>query len=132
MIYRRFLDFTDDSGESVIREWLRGIADVQARSDIQELIRRLEVEKRPSLNDLKKLTQGDCKGIWELRIKCNGVQYRPLGYFGPWKNQFTILVGATERDRKLVPRDACATARKRMRLVEQYREGRVCEHRQDV
>ena len=35
--------------------------------------------------------------IYELRIVAAGRQFRPLGCYGPHRNQFTILVGAEEK-----------------------------------
>ncbi len=37
--------------------------------------------------------------LYELRIVCSGVQYRPFGFYGPKQGQFTILVGSIERGR---------------------------------
>ena len=39
--------------------------------------------------------------IYELRIVAAGRQFRPLGCYGPHRNQFTILVGAEEKGGKI-------------------------------
>ena len=125
-----FLDFRDVSGNSVILEWINGIPDVQARADIHTLIRTLELIDRPSRRDLKRLTRGTCKGLLELRVTTHNVQYRPLGFYGPGRAQVTLLIGATERDRKFSPSNACETAKKRLAQVAADARGRTCEHRE--
>ena len=35
-------------------------------------------------------------GIGEVRFKLNGINYRPLGYFGPGRYDFTFLFFATK------------------------------------
>ena len=52
-------------------------------------------------------------GICEIRFFANGKQYRPLGWDGPEKNQFTILVGAYKKARTWKPPDARKIAEKR-------------------
>lgn len=51
-------------------------------------------------------------GILKLKVRAMGVQLRPFLCEGPIKNsgEFTILIGAVERDGKLQPRDARSRA----------------------
>jgi hypothetical protein len=65
--------------------------------------------------------------IYEIRVGSSGVQYRPLGCYGPDKHEFTLLVGAIEKGGKL-PRPALETAVQRRRIILADR-GRTCEHR---
>jgi hypothetical protein len=60
---------------------------------------------------------GKHREIGKLRFKANSVQHRPLGFFGPWKNTFTLLTWATERDWKFSPPGVCDRALDRMKLV---------------
>ena len=66
------------------------------------------------------------RDIYELRVCSCGVQYRPLGCFGPAKKEFTILIGSIEKGGKL-PKDDCETAAERRKTILKY-EGRTCEH----
>lgn len=64
---------------------------------------------------VKKLT--DCGDVYEIRITCNNIVYRPLGCFGPGKNEFTLTVGATKKGKVWVPRDAKTTAKNKCKLI---------------
>ena len=60
---------------------------------------------RPEYAKLKK-----CKyDFYEIRFFSDNTQQRPIGF---WKNEneFIILLMATEKDRKLIPKNWCDTA----------------------
>lgn len=56
-------------------------------------------------------------GVGEVRFKAEGVWYRPLGYFGPFRNEFTFLFFATKTN-KFIPSNAIDIAVERMKVVE--------------
>jgi len=56
-------------------------------------------------------------GIGEIRFKVKGILYRPLGFFGPNRNDFTFLFFATKRD-DFEPPDAIDIAVARKALIE--------------
>ena len=60
---------------------------------------------------------GKYRELGKLRFKADRIQQRPLGFFGPEKNEFTLLVWATERDGDYHPPDVRETALKRMKEV---------------
>lgn len=66
---------------------------------------------------VKKLT--DCDDIHEIIITYNNIQYRPLGCYGPEKDEFTLLVGATKKGKIWVPKDAKTIAKKMAKLIRQ-------------
>ena len=101
-----------------IREWVRGLPEVGARVRIDETIRYLQTVKIMQFPDTRVL-KGECDGLVELRIPFNKVQYRMLGFYGPQRGQFTIVLGTTEESRQLQPstRDACKNALKRKKQV---------------
>jgi hypothetical protein len=70
--------------------------------------------------------KGECDGLFELRIKYKNIQYRPLGCYGPGKNQVTLLMGAIEKGGKFDPLSACKTAL--LRKVKIHETGRIHEH----
>lgn len=53
------------------------------------------------------------KDIYEIRFKAEKKQYRPLGFFGPGKDEFTITVWATHKQDIYDPDDAIETASQR-------------------
>lgn len=54
--------------------------------------------------------------IYEIRFK-SAIQYRPLGFFGPGENEFTILLWASKKGSVWTPQDAIATAAKRRKAI---------------
>lgn len=53
--------------------------------------------------------------LYELRVVCSGVQYRPLGFYGPRQKQFTLLVGSTEKGK--IPTSTLKVADERRKIV---------------
>ena len=126
--YWEFFDYVSAGGRNNIREWLDGLP-LSVQFDIDARIRFLEVTKEFSRTHVKPL-RGDCKGLMELRVKSNKVQYRPLCFYGPKDRQITILLGAIEKGDRFVPKNACKTALKRKSVVNSDRS-RYCKHRFD-
>jgi len=62
-----------------------------------------------------------CKGLYEIVIKVDKVQHRPIGYFSGIM-EFTIVSFATERDGKLVPSSTCDVAKETIRRIADGRE----------
>src|ERR1700674_2902136 len=62
---------------------------------------------------------GKYRALGKLRFKVASVQHRPLGFFGPERKTFTLLIWATERDGKFDPPDVRETALRRMAEVRQ-------------
>jgi len=56
-------------------------------------------------------------GIYEIRIRFENVEFRPLGFFGPHPNVFTLLIGAVEKDSNFRPRNAPEVAASRRKLI---------------
>jgi hypothetical protein len=122
-------DYLAENGENVIRTWLDGLSAVaQADIDAQiQTIERTETLTRPAWGKLGYKNGQDCRELYEIRVKCEGVQYRPLTCFGPGRRMITILIGATERDSRLVPGSVCRTALARKLIIETT-AGRTCLH----
>ncbi|MDO9211686.1 MAG: type II toxin-antitoxin system RelE/ParE family toxin [Deltaproteobacteria bacterium] len=91
---------------------------VRAKAD--KIIRHLEIEKewkRPYFDKF----QGHGK-LHEIRIKCFGNEYRLIGCFGPQQKDFTILIGAIEKNHgKYEPRSVLEIAEERITLIEDKR-----------
>lgn len=99
-----------------IAEWYGSELGVEAQAEFDNLLIELAATHRTAwgMPDFKPLGGG----IFELRFKAEGKQYRPLGYDGPGPRQFTILVGAYKKMKKWTPRDAQKTALKRRKEIE--------------
>ena len=68
----------------------------------------------------------DSDGIYEIRFKVRNVLYRPLGFFGPSRHEFTLLIPAREQGDRFVPRNAISLAEERKQIILQNKE-RACE-----
>ena len=89
-----FCDYLDEGGENVIVAWLEEIRSSKTRTKVMA---RWDAK----LTHLGNLEQADWPrdwfteldgydGIFEMRITCNNIQYRPLGFFGPDRYEFTF------------------------------------------
>lgn len=93
---------------------------VQAQAEFRSVLNGLRDEpgiegwNRP--NGFDRLS-GKFRELGKLRFKANGVQHRPLGFFGPHNRTFTLLIWATERDGEWDPPNVRETALQRMKLV---------------
>jgi len=88
----------------------------QAAADARVLYLRDQPPSMWTVPHAKKLsagTQPECKDIYEIRFKANNVQQRPLGYFGPDSETFTVVLWATHKGRQWTPKDFCRIASER-------------------
>ncbi len=104
-------DYVDDRGINSFREWTKTLQ----KEELAKLNQKLDMLRRePELPP--QLLAGPLEGkpIYKLRIK-GRVALRPMLCKGPIDNdsEFTLLMGATERDRVLVPEDAVDQAANR-------------------
>ncbi len=70
--------------------------------------------QRPSAAKLTKCSR--FRDFYEIRFFADNVQQRPIGFFGPGSNDFTILVWAIEKS-KLIPEGWCDEAFKKMQKI---------------
>ena len=124
--YWTFFDFVSERGVNVIAEWLTDLP----KSVWAALDNRLDYlagERVPSRPAMAKL-EGEYAELYEVRLKVNRVQYRPIAYRGASpRGQYTMLVGAREVGGKLIPRESYRTAFNRIADIEHGR-GHVVEH----
>ena len=121
-------DYVNLHGQNEFKEWCGALQ----KQDLAKLNLRLDLleEKGPDL--LPKMLAGPLRGqrhIYKLTI--NGrVALRPLLCKGPVNNnsEFTLLMGATERDWQYDPRDAPASAEAKRQEVLQDPNTRRCQH----
>ena len=99
-------EFLDNRGDGVIEVWIkreRIPMSIKARLDVKL---KLLQQAGPDLSPGLLVSLGG--SIYKLRVCAMNVELRPMLCRGPFsnENEFTLLVGATERDLELVPRDA--------------------------
>src|SRR5690349_7024534 len=99
-----FKCFLSENGRDVIDAWYQELAPAaQAKFDtILEHLRDAP-HTQWSTHFVYPLTDSD--GIYEIRFKIRNVLYRPLGFFGPSRHEFTLLVPAREQGDRFVPRN---------------------------
>jgi len=118
-------DYTDKNGNNDIKAWTLGLQKNQrARLNAKlDMLTEHGLELFPHV-----LTDTPTPGIQKLRVKGN-VQLRPMLCKGPInnENEFTLLIGATERDSRFVPdkADEKASDRKKIIIENPYRR---CPH----
>jgi len=100
-------DYKNANGYNVIQVWAKQTLQIRDQGRLDSKIDLLERTETNLLPKLLHTTTKRTKHILHLVI--NGeVAIRPMLCRGTidFKNEFTFLFGATEKDRKLVPRDA--------------------------
>jgi hypothetical protein len=118
-----FRDYLDERGTNVVREWIIA-RPVAAQAKIDSILLTLKARKIWPPQYVSSLR--GYQYIYELRIVSSGVQYRPLGCYGPDEGEFTILLGSIEKGGKL-PKGDCKTAIERRKVILKQK-GRTCEH----
>lgn len=90
--------FQPDVGNDVVSSWYddyQNLPVVRARLDVLMIHLREQARDgwvRPYFDTLR-------DGVGEVRFKANNVNHRPLGFFGPDRNEFTFLYFATKTNR---------------------------------
>jgi len=83
------------------------------RATINGLLAQEEITGWCRPNGFDRLS-GKYRELGKLRFKVANVQHRPLGFFGPERKTFTLLIWATERDGKFNPPNVREAALRRM------------------
>jgi hypothetical protein len=111
-----FKCFLSERGDDLIDEWYEEIGP-KAQAKLDAILEHF----RDTPNHMwgkkhfKQLVGYD--GIYEIRFSVNNVVYRPLGFFGPERNEFTFLIGAREQGDEFIPRGAPNIAEQRKSIV---------------
>ena len=121
-------DYVDIRGINVIKAWLdqqdaKGKARLNTRLNVLEQRRRTEWARF----DVEVLT-GDKDGLIAVRVSCRRVQYRLIGYDGPNRGEFTLLVCGKEQNNKYVPLNMGRQAFDRIKEVDADPSGRKVRH----
>jgi hypothetical protein len=118
-----FRCYVSPSGRDMIDDWnSRQSDEVQTAFDVvREFLeqRPRDEWRRPDFD----LLSGALKGMGELRFKVDK-QYRVIGFFGPGRSDFTMLIGTSKKGKNYDPRNALETALSRRDEV--LADGRRC------
>jgi hypothetical protein len=116
-----FKCFLSEQRRDLIDEWYQELPPA-AQAKFDTLLEHLRDTPHAQWNSdiVCRLTDSD--GIYEIRFKIRNVLYRPLGFFGPNRHEFTLLVPAREQGNRFVPRNAISLAEDRKRIVLQDKE----------
>lgn len=113
-----FFDFVTirGSGEitNEIHEWLNSNdVTVLAKAKINAIL--ISLQGFPVIPEQYISSYKGWDDVYELRIVSSGVQYRPFGFYGPGRRQFTLLVGSTEKGK--VPKSTLRVADERRKIA---------------
>jgi hypothetical protein len=122
----KLYDYVDARGVNSFKEWSSRLE----KTDLARLNSKLDMlGKEPALPP--QLLAGPLAGVPIYKLRINGrVALRPMLCKGPVDKdaEFTLLFGAFERDRKLVPGDAVSQAEARRKKVIASPRQRRCPH----
>ena len=109
-----FFDFFSERGENEIHRWLNS-SEVPKIAKAKINARIIALQGFPVFPEQYISAYTGWPGLLELRIVSAGVQFRPLGYYGPGRGQFSILVGGIEKGK--IPRRLLEVADERRKIV---------------
>src|ERR1035437_982647 len=120
-----FCDFRDTRGVNLIRQWLDTLPPkASAKIDTRLLfMKAIQLWPEQYVSALV-----GWPGLVELRVGSIGNQYRPIGFYGPRKRDFTIVLGAIEKGK--LPSRVLEVADDNRRIV-LADWNRICEHEYD-
>lgn len=111
----KFKSYVSPSGRCDVQAvYDKGSADLKANFEVAiSYLKPLSRDKwrRPQAHKLDK--QKKFRDFFEIRFQANKVQQRPIGFFGPGINEFTVVMWLTEKGGKLLPLDWFRTANDR-------------------
>src|SRR5690349_13629438 len=110
-------EYIDERGTGAVESWIR--RDRLQRQAVALLDQKLMLLASAGPELPPGLLAHLGGGFLKLKVRAVGVQLRPILCEGPITNdtEFTILIGAVERDGKLQPNDARERAEKCRRII---------------
>lgn len=110
-----FSDYLSERGTNEIYAWLNS-RDVPKGAKAKINARIISLQGFPIFPEQYFSAYKGWDDIYELRITFSGVQYRPLGCYGPGgRRQFTLLVGGIEKGK--IPKRLLEIADERRKIV---------------
>lgn len=126
-LFWTFYDYVDEDGDNSIHRWLN-TEGKEAKAKFNLWIRHLEATEpgrwcRPLVDTLT----DECQGLFEIRVKVAGMNYRLLGFHGPGQCEPTLALGSLKNTPK-VPPENCKRALVIKDIVCQHSAERRVEH----
>ena len=109
----RLMSYVTSGGREVVGDWFEAQPEAVQAAFLVRLEYLLACPRPEWKRESFDLLSGPCRGLAEIRFKANKVQHRPVGFFGPDRAAFTILICAEERGGRFVPKSTCDIAQKR-------------------
>jgi hypothetical protein len=119
-----FFDFLTERRENDIHRWLNG-PKVTKAAKAKINARIIALRGFPIFPEQYISAYTGWPALLELKIVSNGVQYRPFGFYGPERGQFSLLVGGIEKGK--VPKSLLEVADDRRKVVIDD-PSRICPH----
>jgi len=103
-IVSRVYDYVDITGTNIIKSWYDEL-EPKLKAKFTSRIITLEQMSRPdwAKNKWIEVLTGDKDGLIAIKVEHQRIQYRLLGYDGPFRREFTLLANGTEHNNKYIP-----------------------------
>lgn len=124
MVPWTFFDFVTERGENDFHRWLNS-REVPKAAKAKINARIAALRGFPVFPEQYISAYTGWPKLLELRIVSNGVQYRPFGFYGPRRREFSLLIGGIEKGQ--VPERLLEVADER-RCIVSADPSRVCPH----
>ncbi len=125
--------FVDGRGKSSFQDKYLSSPKFQASFDVRwRFLKKLSREDwmRPEADKLRKGPKGVFKHYYEIRMKEHKDHWRPIGYFGPGAQDFTILVLVREKGNRFDPKEWRTIADNARKRIEDSGGGCVKDFRE--
>lgn len=119
-----FKNFCDDKDRDIIAPEVARLVP-KARAKFYERLNGFKDQPQHLWNGKRSKQLVGYPGLLEIRFLVANIQYRPIGFFGPNRNDFTFLIWATEQGDEFVPKTAPDTAAERRGIILQN-SARAC------
>jgi hypothetical protein len=119
-----FYDLQQERGVNTIRQWLDSLPAKASAKINTRLIYMMAIPVWPEQYVSSLVGWPE---LVELRVGHAGVQYRPIGFYGPERREFTLVLGTIEKGR--IPARVLETADANRKLIIATGRSRICEHR---
>ena len=113
-----FYDYIDANGVNVIKAWLDG-QEPKVKAKLNTRLSTLEQLDRGEWGSMTEILKGDKDGLIAVKAKYRRIQYRLLGYYGPYRGEITLLACGYEKNNKYIPLDIGRKAFERREAVEE-------------
>lgn len=111
-----FKSYLNEDGTDDFDMWLN-TRPKTARAKMLERVDAFRHQPQSNWNGKRSKQLHGFNQLLEIRFKADKVQHRPIGFFGPQKGEFTLLIGALEKGGKFVPKNAPEKAEQRKAIV---------------